>query len=90
MGGWGVRPEMLILLIWLGGVGGQRQMLMINTCIDKYNAEYNEANYGTEQRLYQMQKASMLSAVQFLLVTTFMVITMVGSSSLVLCMHGKC
>ena len=25
MGGWGVRPEMLILLMWLGGVGGQRQ-----------------------------------------------------------------
>ena len=24
MGGWGVRPEMLILLMWLGG-GGRRQ-----------------------------------------------------------------
>ena len=25
VGGWGVRPEMLILLMWLGGVGGRRQ-----------------------------------------------------------------
>ena len=24
-GGWGVRQEMLILLMWLGGVGGQRE-----------------------------------------------------------------
>ena len=63
--------------------------MMINTCIDKYNAEYNEANYGTEQRLYQMQKASMLSAVQFLLVITSKVIEKVDSSSLVVDMHEK-
>ena len=25
LGGWGVRQEMLILLMWLGGVGGQRE-----------------------------------------------------------------
>ena len=63
--------------------------MMINTCIDKYNAEYNEVNYCTEQRLYQMQEASMLSAVQFLLVVTFKVIGKVGSSRLVVGTHEK-
>ena len=62
---------------------------MINTCTDKYNAEYNEANYGTEQRLYQMQKASMLSAVQFLLVIRSKVIEKMDSSNLGHGMHEK-
>ena len=36
----------------------------------KYNAQYNEGNNGTEQRLNKMQGASLESAVQSLLVET--------------------
>ena len=57
--------------------------MMINTCIDKYNAEYNKVNYRTETKTLPDAYASMLSAVQSSSCNKTMVIEKVGSSSLV-------